>query len=133
VPPLDFRDLISAVREAIDNRRVVRLGYERSYDGVISLHFVAPIDMRGGDSRKTADNVYIWAYCFDEAKPETHLVDRVRSISATNRTFDPWQVFQAWPDDWPLPHDWVVPRIGWPAAPNDGKPRPDPDLSDKNY
>lgn len=95
---------------AIRQRRVVRLGYSRQSDGVLSLHFVAPVDIRPGVTARTATTMYVWAYCFDASEAEMHLLHRVRSVAMTPDTFDPPAILRLWPAKWPLPRSWFVQR-----------------------
>ena len=102
---------VEALTDAIKQHRVVRLGYSRQSDGVLSLHNVAPLDLRPGESARTANTVYLWAYCFEESRVETHILDRVRSVHRTADLFDPAEILARWPrHKWPLPAEWVVPR-----------------------
>lgn len=97
--------------DAIKSRRVVRLAYARQADGVLSLHYVAPVDVRPGDSPRMASTMYLWAYCIDEKRIEMHLLDRVRAVQLTDGSFDPDAILRAWPvERWPIPATWTVER-----------------------
>ncbi len=102
---------IETLTAGIMGRHVVRLGYLRQRDGVVSLHHVAPIDIRLGDTPRTGGTWYLWAYCFEEDRLEMHLLERVRSATLTDRSFNPREILAKWPEpEWPLPKEWVVPR-----------------------
>ena len=110
-PILDNFPHIEALTTGITSRRIVRLGYSRQRDGVLSLHHVAPIDIRPGDTPRTSATWYLWAYCFEEQRLEMHLLDRVRSANLTGGLFDPAEILAKWPaPDWPRPEAWIVPR-----------------------
>lgn len=96
--------------DAIRRHCVVRLGYSRQGDGVLSLHYVAPVDIRPGETPRTAATLYLWAYCFDESEAEMHLIERVLSATITEQVFEPADVLGRWPKKWPLPTSWVVTR-----------------------
>ena len=96
--------------EGIVNRRRVRLAYSRQSDGVTSIHEVAPIDVQPGDTPRTADVAYLWAWCFAEAKLERHLMDRVLKAELLEQAFDPEWVLAQWPYGWPRPNTWQIPR-----------------------
>jgi predicted DNA-binding transcriptional regulator YafY len=103
-------DFAESLSEAIHDHRIVRLGYERR-DGVVSLHFVAPLDLQPGDRATTKSSTYLWAFCFDEEEAEMHRLDRVRSVTSTADLFNPADIFERWPHDrWPLPGAWEVER-----------------------
>lgn len=103
-------DSRAALEAAIREHRVIRLGYARR-DGVLSLHYVAPLDLRPGDRATTLSLTYLWAYCLDEGEAEMHRLDRVRSVTPSDDKFEPGDIFGIWPKDrWPLPATWVVPR-----------------------
>lgn len=97
--------LITAIQEC----RIVRLGYRRQRDEMISLHFVAPVDIRMFIDQ-AGDRAHLWAYCFDEGRLERHLLDRVVSVTDTPETFSPREILAKWPDGWLLPDGWTVPR-----------------------
>jgi predicted DNA-binding transcriptional regulator YafY len=100
----------SDLEAAIRDRVIIRLGYQRR-DGVISLHYVAPLDLQPGDRATTRDVTYLWAYCLDEGEAEMHRLDRVRSVTPTDDLFSPADIFERWPNDrWPLPEAWEVAR-----------------------
>lgn len=102
---------VDTLAEAIKNHRIVRIAYSRKGDDVLSLHYVAPVDIRPGETSRTADTMYLWAYCFDESRVEMHLLGRVRSVLATGDHFDPADILVRWPTErWPLPAEWVVER-----------------------
>jgi hypothetical protein len=96
--------------DAISRCQVLLLGYERQRDGIVSLHRVAPIDIRPGETAKTGDRLYLWAYCYDEAIPEMHILERVRTAKSTGEAFDPTSILDNWPEKWPLPDSWRVSR-----------------------
>jgi predicted DNA-binding transcriptional regulator YafY len=102
--------VLDVLTEAIVSSRLVRLGYSRKADGVVSLHHVAPVDIRRGDTAATEDTWYLWAYCVEEARLERHLVDRIVSATGDDQSFDPRDVLRRWPEGWPLPDEWVIPR-----------------------
>ena len=104
---MEFEEILT---QAIVQRRIVRLGYARQRDEIVSLHRVAPIDIRAGETRNTANRVYLWAYCYEESLVETHLLDRIRSVTLTEDRFSPPAIFAQWPETWPLPDAWAVPR-----------------------
>jgi predicted DNA-binding transcriptional regulator YafY len=103
--------MIDALAEAIKRARVVRLVYRRQSDEVVSIHEIAPIDLRPGWTRKTASILYLWAWCFAEGKLEMHLMERVQRVIETGRTFDPALILSNWPEEsWPLPETWEIQR-----------------------
>ena len=95
---------------AITRSETVRLVYARQSDEVVSIHDIAPVDIRPGETPKTSSTLYIWAWCFAEDKPETHLLDRIHRVLATGETFELSAILARWPEDWPLPDKWAVPR-----------------------
>ena len=100
-----------ALEEAIERRVRVQLLYDRQRDGVTSLHVVAPLDIRPGDTPRTTGRMYLWAWCFAESKPETHLLNRVRAVSPTGEAFDTDDILERWVRaGWPSPEPWVTPR-----------------------
>jgi predicted DNA-binding transcriptional regulator YafY len=102
---------VTALVEAIQNCRRVRLVYRRQLDGVTSMHEVAPLDLRPGDTGRTATTIYLWAWCFAEQEAEMHLLDRVLRAQALEARFDPTEIAGAWPmKRWPIPAEWTVPR-----------------------
>ena len=98
------------LEEAITQRRIVRVAYVRQSDGVVSLHHVAPIDIRLGDTLKTSGTRYLWAWCFEEGKAETLIVDRIQRVVPTAEVFNPKAVLSSWASNWPMPDSWAVPR-----------------------
>jgi predicted DNA-binding transcriptional regulator YafY len=102
--------ILDVLTKAIVSSRLVRLGYSRKADDVVSLHHVAPIDVRPGDTPATETTWYLWAYCVEESKLERHLVDRIVTATLEDEAFDPRDVLRRWPSGWPLPYEWVVPR-----------------------
>lgn len=109
---MDSTEIVGALTAAIADRRIVRLGYSRLQRGaMLTLHYIAPIDIRPGESEATRGILYLWAYCFDQSRLETHLLGRVRSVTPSDEVFDPDLIMRLWPTDrWPVPPDWVVPR-----------------------
>jgi predicted DNA-binding transcriptional regulator YafY len=102
---------VDALVSAIQKCEVVRLGYARQADGILTLHRVAPLDIRPGETPRTRQKTYLWAYCFEEGRGEMHLLDRILSVTGTEDQFDPGRILQRWPRDrWPVPAAWVVPR-----------------------
>jgi predicted DNA-binding transcriptional regulator YafY len=104
--------LIAAIR----NAEKVRLVYVRQRDEIVSIHDVAPVDIRHGDTPRTASTLYVWAWCFAEDKPETHFLDRIQRVLDTGDTFEPSEVVARWVDHWPLPDGWEVDR-SWDLGP----------------
>lgn len=102
-------EIASQVVAAIQQCRIVRLGYRRQRDEVISLHYVAPVDVRVFTD-PAGDRLHLWAYCFDERRLERHLLDRVVSVTDSGETFSPGEVLAKWPEGWLLPEEWTVPR-----------------------
>lgn len=99
-----------ALAAAIREHRIVRLGYARR-NGVVSLHYIAPLDLQPGDRQTTRGMTYLWAYCLDEGEAEMHRLDRVLSLTPTDDLFGPADIFERWPHDrWPLPDAWMVAR-----------------------
>src|SRR5687767_5706652 len=104
------RDLRGLLGEAIEGRRIVRVAYVRQSDGVLSLHHLAPIDIRPGDTLKTSRTQYLWAWCFEEGKAETLILDRIQRVLQTEEVFSPGEVLGSWATNWPMPDSWIVPR-----------------------
>lgn len=96
--------------DAIRRCRVVRLSYRRQRDEVISLHFVAPVDIREGVTDTMRGKTYLWAFCFDESRLERHLLDRVISVTESGEAFSPTEILEKWPEGWQLPEDWTIAR-----------------------
>jgi predicted DNA-binding transcriptional regulator YafY len=105
--PTAFEDVIA---DAIQARRRLRLVYQRKADDVVSVHEVAPVDVRPGDTPRTANTTYVWAWCFAEDKLERHLLDRVLKAQKLEDGFDPEEILRRWPEGWPRPITWAVPR-----------------------
>lgn len=102
-------EITSQLVAAIQECRIVRLGYRRQRDEVISLHYVAPVDIRLFTD-PSGDRLHLWAYCFDERRLERHLLERVISVTDSGDTFSPREILAKWPDGWLLPEEWIVPR-----------------------
>lgn len=103
--------VINQLVQAVIGAETVRLVYSNlKKAGVVSMHDVAPIDVRPGDTPRTSSTLYLWAWCFAEDKPETHLVSRIRRVSPTGNTFDGPEILDLWVAHWPLPEGWKVPR-----------------------
>jgi hypothetical protein len=110
-------DVISELAGAIARCRVVRLAYRRQRDEVITLHYVAPVDIRAGGTDRLAERTYLWAFCYDESRLERHLLDRVVSVDSTDRGFQPADILRQWPDGWLIPDEWTIPRgREWPSS-----------------
>ena len=103
-------DVEGLVANAIQDRIRVRLSYRRKSDGAVSVHEVAPIDIQPGDTSRTADTEYLWAWCFAEAKLERHLLDRIVWIEPLETHFDAAWILSQWPVGWPRPAKWRLPR-----------------------
>ena len=95
--------------KAIQTNSTLQLLYRRG-DGTESLHVVAPIDLRLGETQVTAKLEYLWAYCFAEHEAEMHRLDRVLNARVLDEHFDVREVLDLWPDKWPLPKGWTIPR-----------------------
>ena len=67
---------MDALVQAIQQHRKILLGYQRR-DQSLSLHTLAPVDLQFGNTAATADQLYLWAYCFAEEKAESHKFDRI--------------------------------------------------------
>lgn len=104
-------DLRGALENAIGGCRIIRLGYVRASDGLVTLHRVAPVDIRPGDTPRFATTEYLWAFCYEESKLERHLVNRIVSVTPTPDAFDPRDLFRSWPEGWYVPKQWVIPRV----------------------
>lgn len=120
--------LIDELVRAVIGKATLRLVYSNlKKKGIVSVHDVAPIDVRPGDTPATAKTLYLWAWCFAEGKPETHTLTRIRRATRTGDTFDGGRILSQWVEQWPLPDRWVVPRswttaVGCGQAPrNDGQ------------
>ncbi len=96
--------------DAIRTRRRLRLAYQRKADDVVSVHEVAPFDIQPGDTPRTANARYVWAWCFAEDKLERHLLDRVLKAQKLDDAFDPEQILRRWPEGWPKPNAWAITR-----------------------
>jgi predicted DNA-binding transcriptional regulator YafY len=104
-------ELVSALVTAIQHRKRVRLAYQRKADEVVSIHEIAPVDIRIGWTPDTSGQLYVWAWCYAEDRLEMHLLDRVVRVIHLDETFDPASILHRWPRDrWPIPDDWSVPR-----------------------
>lgn len=103
-------DTTAALVSAIQGCRIIRLAYRRQRDEVISLHYVAPVDIRVGVTDATKGRTYLWAYCFDENRLERHLLDRIVSVTASDEAFSPREILSKWPEGWLIPDEWTVPR-----------------------
>jgi hypothetical protein len=96
---------------AIQTRQIVRLAYRRKEDEVITLHEVAPLDIRRGDSSSTALVQYLWTWCYAQERAEIHLLGRIVRATTLTMTFDPDDILGQWPTwKWPLPSEWSIPR-----------------------
>ena len=99
--------------EAIQTCREVQLGYERR-DGSRSLHVVAPMDLRMGDTPTTEETEYLWAFCLAESEAEMHLCERILAVRLLG-VFEPRDILAIWPSErWPLPQHWCIAR-DWPV------------------
>src|SRR5689334_1627685 len=88
----------------------IQLAYRRR-DGSTSVHIVAPIDVREGDTKATETQEYLWAFCYAENQAEMHKCERILSVRVMETKFDPTKLLDAWPvDRWPLPSQWRVAR-----------------------
>lgn len=102
---------MEALIRAIQEKKRVRIVYRRKADEVVSVHEVAPIDLRGGWTSRTANTLYLWAWCFAEDRLEMHLMDRLARVIPLETTFDPLAILARWPvQKWPIPESWTVPR-----------------------
>lgn len=84
--------------------------YQRKADDVVSVHEVAPIDIQPGDTPRTSNTRYLWAWCFAEDKMERHLLERVLKAQKLEEGFAPHDILARWPEGWPRPMRWAVPR-----------------------
>lgn len=107
---VNVQENIGLLVEAIRSAKRVRLIYRRKYDEVTSVHEIAPVDIRRGPRETTGDTPYLWAWCFAEDKLETHFLDRIERVIVLDEIFDPAQILGRWPEQWPRPDEWVVPR-----------------------
>jgi len=104
-------DTLALLIWAIQEKKRVRLAYERQADGVTSVHEVAPFDVRPGETARTSKVGYLWAWCYSEARPEMHILHRIRKVVPLSDGFDPSDLLSRWPKDkWPPPSTWVIPR-----------------------
>ena len=100
----------SNLERAIRDQIRVQIAYRRA-DGTVSLHVVAPVDIRFGETDRTRTTEYVWAFCYAEGLAEMHLCDRVLSARVLTDTFDGEALLGNWPHrKWPLPKSWTVPR-----------------------
>jgi predicted DNA-binding transcriptional regulator YafY len=101
----------ASLTSAIKGGLVVRLGYSPIDGGPITLHRVAPIDIRPGDSESTRSVSYLWAYCFDRHRVEKHRLPGIRTVTVTEERFDTTAVMNTFREQgWQVPGDWVVSR-----------------------
>jgi len=103
-------DSVQALVAAVQECSVVRLAYRRQRDEIITLHRVAPVDIRAGGTEWLKARTYLWAYCYDESRLERHLLDRVVSVTRSDEGFVPRDILRKWPDGWLIPEVWTVPR-----------------------
>jgi hypothetical protein len=99
----------AALVRAIRERKKVQLGYKR-LDGSVSLHTVAPLDIRQGETAKTERSDYLWAYCFAEGRLESHILTRVLTVLVRAETFASREILALCPPSWDAPRDWSVHR-----------------------
>jgi predicted DNA-binding transcriptional regulator YafY len=105
-------ELVRSLIRAIRLRHRIRLVYTRQADEVTTLHEVAPLDIRPGDTRRTQDVLYLLAWCYAEARPEMHLVRRIDRVVELEPEFELAEILKNWPTEkWPIPDDWVVSRL----------------------
>ncbi len=109
---MEAEERTTAILErAIREHLCVRLVYRRKSDEVVSVHEIAPLDIREGWTEKTATTLYLWAWCFAESQAEMHVLERVIGVTLLNRVFQPPELLRRWPTDrWPLPDAWRVQR-----------------------
>lgn len=102
----DRAELERAIRE----RRKVQLAYRRR-NGSTSLHIVAPVDIRFGETEGTKSAEYLWAHCYAEGESEMHRCDGIISVRVMDECFDAAELLREWPQRrWPLPEQWSVSR-----------------------
>lgn len=100
----------SVLEQAIRGHLRVQLAYQR-IDGSVSLHVVAPVDIRFGETEATRGTEYLWAHCYAENVAEMHRCDRIISARILEESFDPAELVRNWPQHkWPLPVEWAVVR-----------------------
>lgn len=100
------------LERAIQGERKAQVGYQRA-DGSISVHVVAPVDIRLGETERTGDTEYLWAFCYAEGIPEMHRCDRILQVRELAEGFSGKALLESWPSKkWPLPNAWVI-RRAW--------------------
>lgn len=99
-----------AIAQAIAEAATVRLVYKHRNDETVSIHEIAPIDLRPGDTDRTARIFYLWAWCLAEDKLESHIASRILKVIPTGQSFDAAEILARWAESGPLPDRWVVPR-----------------------
>lgn len=95
---------------AIRDHNNVQLAYRR-LDGSTSLHLVAPIDIRHGNTPATEAHEYLWAFCYAESRAEMHRCEGILTVRVMDTAFEPAELLSNWPvERWPLPSKWQVAR-----------------------
>ena len=95
------------IREAIQDRRVVRVTYKASPDQAAESLLCAPLDISPGRTEKTHGFDYFWAYSLERERPLSFRLDRVLGVDLTEETFIPAQVTRDFKrQDWNIPRAW---------------------------
>jgi predicted DNA-binding transcriptional regulator YafY len=108
---VNAQEILTTLVRGITERRRVQLAYRRKKLGGGSIHDVAPLDIRPGWTPNTAHELYLWAWCFPDDRPELRLIERITKATLLHESFSEEPLLRRWPlEGWPLPDAWEVPR-----------------------
>lgn len=86
-------ETLDALREAIENNRVVRMTYDSHNSGRVTTRKANPYHVRFHDN-----SLYLLAYCHRRKDVRLFAVDRIRALEVTGERFNPPLFFS--PDDY---------------------------------
>jgi predicted DNA-binding transcriptional regulator YafY len=104
---LNVTRTVDATKEAIQNKRKCYVRYRPVPDEPVQSYYVAPLDIKPGNSAATKANDYLWAYSYEHESLVSLRLDRIIGVELSEESFDPAEVLTPGKEpEWNVAREW---------------------------
>jgi predicted DNA-binding transcriptional regulator YafY len=106
---LNVQRVLERVKEAIRERRRCYVRYKPELEAAVKTYFVAPLDIKPGETEASRTNDYLWAHSYEHDRTVSLRLDRVRGVELSDERFDPQTLMADWEvrePKWNVAREW---------------------------
>ncbi len=106
---LNVQRVVESVKRAIRETRKCYVRYRPRPEAPLRTYYVAPLDIRPGQSAGRRAKDYLWAHSYGHDRTVSLRLDRVRGVELGDERFDPQSLMAGWEEpetEWNVSRDW---------------------------